>query len=383
MSDNFATAKNIDTISQHLKSAQAFKQQAQNSQAIAHYLEVLKLDSNVVEALNELGKLYESEKQFAQAVIYYQQATKLQPNESICYVRLARALMGQNSTKEAITAYQQAIALNPDSRAWVYHGLGDALIKNGQPKKAIAVYRKALQQKPTNPDTIKRKLKQTLDSTSKDPLVAIVKNIQREAPYTEGVVQSFEVVGRDTIITLLQNGLRPDHNVLDFGCGALHLGYWLVRLVDRDRYYAIEPNVSMLEAGKKYSLGTELIHDKQPQFSTNNECDFSVFGVKFDFVVARSIFTHAAPGLLRNSLRSFQANSNHNAVMLASYWPLNYSKSGENGDRLPLTDARFIRVVTYSLKTIQSWAAEFNLKVSEFNMNPVINEQIWLKFVHL
>ena len=383
MSDNFATAKDINSISQHLKTAHILQQQAQNSQAIALYLEVLQLDPNVVEALNELGKLYEAEKQFSQAIIYYQRATKLQPNESVCYVRLARALMGQNSIKEAIIAYQRAIALNPDSRAWVYHGLGDALIKDGQTKSAIAAYRKALQQQPTNPDNIKRKLQQALDSGAKDPLVAIAKNIKREAPYKGGPVQSFEVVGRDTIITLLQNGLRPDHNVLDFGCGALSLGYWLVRLVDRGHYYAIEPNVSMLKAGKKYSLGTELIRDKQPQFSSNSECDFSVFGVKFDFVVARSIFTHTTPALLRNSLQSFQANSNRNAVMLASYWPLDYSKSGENGDRLPLTDARFIRVVTYSFRTIQSWAAEFNLKVSEFKVNPVINEQIWLKFVHL
>jgi SAM-dependent methyltransferase len=218
---------------------------------------------------------------------------------------------------------------------------------------------------------------------SKTPSLLLAENIQREAPYTGGPVQSFEVVGRDTIITLLQNGLRPDHNVLDFGCGALRLGYWIIRLVDRGHYYGIEPEFSMLEAGKQYSLGAELINDKQPQFSTNGKCDFSVFGVQFNFVVARSIFTHTTPAMLRKTLASFQANSTKDAVMLASYWPLNYSKPGENGDLLPLTDSRFIRVVTYSLSTIQSWSAEFGLKVSEFSINPIINEQVWLKFEHL
>ena len=380
---NFSTTKDLSSIERHLESARTLQQQALNSEAIAQYLKALAIDSNTVLALNELGKLYEAEKQFDRAVTYYQQATELQPNESVAYVRLARALMGQNNPTAAIVAYQKAIALKPDSRAWVYHGLGDALIENERTEEAIAAYRKALQQQPTNPNTIKRKLDLATGSIVENPLVAIAKNIQQEAPYTGGPVQSFEVVGRDTIITLLQNGLRPDHKILDLGCGALRLGYWIVRLVDRGNYYAIEPNFSMLETGKKYSLGAELIRDKQPQFSTNSDCDFSVFGVQFDFVVARSIFTHTTPALLRQSLKSFKDNSNQNAVMLASYWSLDYSKPGENGDRLPLEDARFIRVVTYSLDKIQSWAAEFGLKVSQFQANPTINEQIWLKFEHL
>ncbi len=383
MNTSFDTTKDLSLINQHLESAQALQQDQQNSEAIAQYLKVLAIDSTVVLALSELGKLYEAEKQFDRAVIYYQQAVELQPKESVAHVRLARALMGQNNPTAAIDAYQQAIALKPDSRAWVYHGLGDALIKNGRINEAIVIYRQALQQQPTNPDTIKRKLNLAISSNVKNPLVEIAKNIQREAPYTGGPVQSFEAVGRDTMITLLQNGLRPDHKILDFGCGALRLGYWIIRLVDRGNYCAIEPNSSMLETGKKYSLGTELIQDKQPRFSANGDCDFSVFGMQFDFVVARSIFTHTTPALLRQSLKSFRDNSDRNAIMLASYWPHSYSKPGENGDRLPLEDARFIRVVTYSLAKIQSWANEFGLKVSEFRVNPIINEQVWLKFEYL
>lgn len=380
MTNNFAAIQPQDSVEKYLEVAEKLQQQAQYSQAIEKYLQVLAINPNLVPALNQLGKLYETEKQFDQAVECYQQSVELEPENSLSYVRLARAMMGQNNIQGAINAYQRAITLNPNSRAWVYHGLGDALSKNNQIQKAIASYRQALKQNPTNPDTIRRKLNHTLDLAQENPLRKIATQIQQEAPYTGGPIQYFELVGRDTIITLLQNGLRPDHTILDFGCGAIRLGYWIIRLMERGHYYGIEPNFAMLETGKKYSLGSELINLKQPTFSTNADCDFSVFGVQFDFVVARSIFTHTTPALLRQTLQSFQANSCQTGVMLASYWPLESSEPGEIGDHLPITDSRFIRVVKYSLETIQSWSAEFGIKVSEFRANPLINEQVWLKF---
>ncbi|WP_019506993.1 class I SAM-dependent methyltransferase [Pleurocapsa sp. PCC 7319] len=380
MTDDLAAIKEQDSLEKYLEIAKQLQQQSQNSQALEKYLQVLTIRPNHIPALNQVAELYETDQQFDQAVSYYQQIIKLQPDNSIRYVRLAKAMMSQNNIQGAITAYQQAITLKHDSPAWVYHDLGDALIKDAKVKEAIVAYRQALNKRPLNPTTIKRKLNHALNLEPDNPLRQIATSIQREAPYTGGPVQHFEMVGRDTIITLLQNGLRPDHTILDFGCGALRLGYWIIRLMERDKYYGIEPNFPMLEAGKKYSLDTELINLKQPQFSTNSQCDFSVFGVKFDFVVARSIFTHTTPALLRKTLQSFRANSTENGIMLASYWPLEYSKPGEIGDQLPLTDSRFIRVVKYSLATIQSWSTEFGLKVSEYRVNPLINEQVWLKF---
>ncbi len=369
-----------NSVEQYLELACQMQQQGQNSQAIEKYLQVLAIQPKLVHALNELGELYETEQQFDQAVNYYKQVVELKPNNSFFYARLARAMMGLNNFQRAITFYQKAISLNSNSRAWVYHGLGDALMEDGQTQNAITAYRKALDQQPVNPRFIQSKLNNALDVAQENPLRTISLHIKKDAPYTGGPIQHFEIVGRDTIISLLQNGLRPDHTLLDFGCGALRLGYWLIRLLDKGNYYGIEPVSSMIEAGKKYSLGTDLIDLKQPQFSANSECDFSVFGVQFDFVVARSIFTHMTPALLRKTLESFQNNSKQNAVMLASYWPLEYSHEGEIGDQLPLTDSRFIKVVKYSLATIQSWSAEFGLIVSEFRTNPLINEQVWLKF---
>ncbi|ELS05434.1 hypothetical protein Xen7305DRAFT_00051780 [Xenococcus sp. PCC 7305] len=215
-----------------------------------------------------------------------------------------------------------------------------------------------------------------------NPLPKIAELIEKETPYTGGPIGYFECVGRDTFITLLQNGLRPDHKVLDLGCGALRLGYWIARFMDKGNYYGIEPVKGMLEAGKKYSLGDEIISEKQPEFSYNNSFDFSVFEVKFDFVVARSIVTHTTPGMFRKIIEQFAENGADESIMLASYWPTEngFPPGGENGDELPLDDWRFKQVIKYSFETISKWSQEFGVKVSKFELNPQINGQVWLKF---
>lgn len=383
MFNNLAQTQDVQSIELYLSSAQDLQEQGKDSLAIEKYLQAIEIEPNSLIALDQLGKIYETKQQPDQAVSYYQRLVKLQPQNSSFYAKLARAMMSQSNFKSALAVYRKAVLIRPDSAAWVYQGLGDALVKTGQFKDAIMAYRRALKQQPHNPEYIEQKLAKVLDLAQENPLKKIARQIQKEAPYTGGPIQHFEQVGRETIITLLQNGLRPDHKILDFGCGALRLGYWIMRLVERGNYYGIEPDVGMLKSGLKYALGANLMQAKRPKFSTNRECDFSVFDVEFDFVVARSILTHSTPAMLRSILSSFHNNSAQNGIMLASYWPLEYQEpeqNGEIGDQLALTDNRFIPVVKYSFKTIQDWSNEFGLKVSELRVNPLINEQVWLRF---
>jgi hypothetical protein len=108
----------------------------------------------------------------------------------------------------------------------------------------------------------------------------------------------------------------------------------------------------------------------------------SVFGVKFDFVVARSILTHMTPGYFRRTVREFAINSRPQGIFMASYLrrgdPL--PAGGENGDELQLEDQRFVQQVEYSFSTVQQWSSEFGLKVSEWKERPKLNGQTWIKF---
>ena len=115
----------------------------------------------------------------------------------------------------------------------------------------------------------------------------------------------FVTAGRGQLEILLSRGLLPEHRVLDVGCGALRGGWWLVNFLRPDRYFGIEPNKAMLDAGIEVMLGRELLEEKRPRFADNADFDLSIFGETFDFVVARSIWTHASLSEIGAMLDSF------------------------------------------------------------------------------
>jgi hypothetical protein len=94
-------------------------------------------------------------------------------------------------------------------------------------------------------------------------------------------IAEFESGGRMMFEVLLREGLAPSSRVLDVGCGALRLGYWVMRFLDPGCYFGIEPNVEMRELGLEL-IEPDVINRAQPSFSEDTSFDFSVFGERFD-----------------------------------------------------------------------------------------------------
>jgi SAM-dependent methyltransferase len=142
-----------------------------------------------------------------------------------------------------------------------------------------------------------------------------------ETVFLGGPKRDFERVGRLGFELLVAEGLLPSSRVLDVGCGALRLGYWLMRFLDPGCYFGIEPQQEMLDAGLRQLVEPEVVQRAQARFAANDDFDFSVFGERFDFVIARSIWTHASKPQVAAMLRSFAATGTPRAVFLASYYP--------------------------------------------------------------
>jgi len=145
-----------------------------------------------------------------------------------------------------------------------------------------------------------------------------------ETHFLGGPTWTFERVGRHVLEVLLEEGLNPRSSVLDVGCGALRLGYWLMRLLEPGRYFGIEPNEEMLSLGLDELIESDVLARADPHFSANDDFDFSVFGESFDFVVARSIWTHASRAQISAMLESFAATASPGGVFLASYYPAGF-----------------------------------------------------------
>lgn len=116
--------------------------------------------------------------------------------------------------------------------------------------------------------------------------------------------------------TLLFNlGLRETDNVLDFGCGSLRLGRVLLNYLNKGKYYGIEPNKWLIKSAIKNELGQDLVDIKNPNFSHNSDFNSKVFGEKFNFIVAQSIFSHCTMALFKRTLSNFVESINDNGLI--------------------------------------------------------------------
>lgn len=145
-------------------------------------------------------------------------------------------------------------------------------------------------------------------------------------------LETFEQAGREQLIALLENGLRPESRVLEIGCGCLRIAYWLVRFLEPGGYCGIEPAQQRVAYGLRYLFKTDELERKRPRFDFNAEFNTSVFGQRFDFFLARSIWTHASKPQIESMLNSFTRDTEENGVMLASYLPAQSAKDDYRGN---------------------------------------------------
>jgi SAM-dependent methyltransferase len=193
-----------------------------------------------------------------------------------------------------------------------------------------------------------------------------------------GPVKDFDPVGRYSFITLLSLGLLPQHSVLDIGCGCLRIGYWLIHFLDKDRYAGIEPNKKMLQAGIDAFLSADILESKRPRFASNDDFDLGGFDRLFDFVLARSVWTHAAPRHIETMLDQFIRHSHQDGIFLTSYLPATGDQEQYEGTdwvgRSHTSDD--VGTVRHKLSWIQEICAARGLRARE--MDNIILEQTWL-----
>jgi SAM-dependent methyltransferase len=235
-----------------------------------------------------------------------------------------------------------------------------------------------------------------------------------ETTFLGGPPADFERVGRLGFEVLVREGLLPSSRVLDVGCGALRVGYWLMRFLDPGRYFGIEPNREMLNVGLEQLVEPQVVEHADAHFSHNDDFDFSVFGERFDFVFARSIWTHASKPQIRAMLASFAECSGPGGVFLASYHPASplfslgqrsprlaqlsgtaaVQRLSATVNRLPAIggangyageqwvgrshQSREGGVVRHSLRWIEQQARELGLTV-QLMPYEIVNDQYWLR----
>lgn len=113
-------------------------------------------------------------------------------------------------------------------------------------------------------------------------------------------------MGRYLFDFVVDSGLRPEHRLLDFGCGALRLGIWVIPYLEAGNYFGVDSHLGSLEAAVTYEIPLHRLEEKRPRLLWNDDFAFTHFETTFDCVVDISSSSRVKePKRLRRIFASF------------------------------------------------------------------------------
>jgi hypothetical protein len=134
----------------------------------------------------------------------------------------------------------------------------------------------------------------------------------------------------------------------------------------------------MLALGLDQFLSAGTVAERRPCFDHNSSFEFAVFGRRFDYVLARSVWTHAAPAQIEKMLDQFVAWSTPRASFITSYHKAGSPEEAYVGDawvgRSHASDTP--GGVRYAPDWITAICRRRNLRVRELKQR--LNNQTWL-----
>ena len=136
-----------------------------------------------------------------------------------------------------------------------------------------------------------------------------------------GRQSNYDRIGAMQFALMVQLGLRQHHSLLDIGCGSLRGGRLFIPYLLPGNYCGVEPEKWLVYDGIRYETGRDIIEIKKVRFSHTSDFDFSVFGQKFDFLLAQSIFSHTNLGMMEQCLANAADVMTSTSVFAATYCP--------------------------------------------------------------
>lgn len=195
--------------------------------------------------------------------------------------------------------------------------------------------------------------------------------------------ETFDEGGRRQFIALLKEGLSPEDNLCEIGAGCLRTACWLIPFLDAGGYCGIEPHRGRVAWGLEALIAPDLRAEKTPRFDFNDGFDTSVFGERFDFFLAGSIWTHAAKHHIETMLDGFLRDAAPGATYLASWLAPRTPEEDYLGDTWVGTshESDVAGVIRHDFRWIEEQCARRGLSVEKVP-GPAFDGQTWLRVRH-
>ena len=137
------------------------------------------------------------------------------------------------------------------------------------------------------PVAVKRRIKRTLPARYRrfwDPYW--------HRSTVRGNAAFWDYLGQLQLDYLVEQGLKPEHYLLDVGCGPLRAGVHFIGYLEPGHYAGIDKRAATLERAADVELPRRGLEGKAPLLVVNSNFEFSKLGKTFDYAIAQSVFTH-------------------------------------------------------------------------------------------
>jgi len=127
-----------------------------------------------------------------------------------------------------------------------------------------------------------------------------------QGQHREIVGGAWEELGTLQANFLIDQGLQPHHLFVDVGCGSFRAGMKLIPYLGASHYFGIDARLALLEVGYAREIEPAGLAGRFPRANCTATSDFDLsgFGVRFDYGIAQSVFTHMPIGRLDDCLRA-------------------------------------------------------------------------------
>ena len=186
-----------------------------------------------------------------------------------------------------------------------------------------------------------------------------------------GPPDKYDIIGALQFRVMVAQGLRDRHTLLDIGCGSLRGGRLFIVWLRPGKYFGIEPHEHLVISGIMEEIGNSIRKVKRPKFHFSSKFDLSHFGVKFDYILAQSIFSHAAPQMIDKCLGEVRKVLKPNGTFIATYFKGAPSYTGTTWAQSP--DAR------YTSKWLKNMCSSHALTLQELADIGHPSGQTWVK----
>ncbi len=103
---------------------------------------------------------------------------------------------------------------------------------------------------------------------------------------------------------LMAQGLRPDHYVIDVGCGRLNAAARLLPYMVQSHYWGFEQNLELYLGGAQSELPKAGVSPERGHFVVNEEFDLSDVPHTFDFAIASALLRRLPLGMVARCFAS-------------------------------------------------------------------------------